>query len=478
MRRTLIAALALGLAVACYHRRDVTRADWGAVSPTNVLTVRTLEGKSVELHRFQFTTTQLIGVRKAATANATPDSVFIPLDSIAAVRASQLDRSATLMLSAAAVTATFVLFSFTQSTFRPEPVPYPPASCPFVYSWDGSRYILDSETYSGAIARALERTDVDNLDHLRAVRGRYRLRMRNERPETEYTDELSLLVVDHPTGTRAIPDANGALRLIRDERPPLQSRDFGGDTLPARAGRDLTFSMPPTRSTDSLALVLRARNTPMAAFALGQVLDLFGAGVYGFYRSLNQPITRSTVRGWMDREGALEVRVGTDSSWTTICRVPEVGPMIAKTVVVLLPPDVRRDSLRLRLESSPGLWVIESATLATYAGTGAVRAISPVNARTADGQDVAALLAARDGRYYVALEGRDVDLEYDAPPLATGATRSVLLQSTGHYYIDSPDTARPRVDIVQRILMDRGYAQRYFADAWVRAGNAPIIPLK
>ncbi|MGH7580926.1 MAG: hypothetical protein ACREM9_12180, partial [Gemmatimonadales bacterium] len=87
-------------------------------------------------------------------------------------------------------------------------------SCPLVYSWDGSQWRLDSGTFGGAIARALARTDVDNLQYAVAVRDTVRLRLANELRETDHVDELTLLAVDHPPGVGVAPTPAGAIRII------------------------------------------------------------------------------------------------------------------------------------------------------------------------------------------------------------------------------------------------------------------------
>ena len=93
------------------------------------------------------------------------------------------------------------------------------ASCPIVYSWDGSQWLLDSGTFGGAITRGLQRTDVDGLDHLSPTGGVLKLRVTNELDETDHLDALELLVVDHSPGTRIVPDGTGTMSEKRSAGP-------------------------------------------------------------------------------------------------------------------------------------------------------------------------------------------------------------------------------------------------------------------
>jgi hypothetical protein len=472
----MVATLACVALAGCYRRRDISRRDWGALDENRPITVQTLDRVNRQFDGFVFTTTGVAGWRTPKGSSARLDSVFVPLDSIAVVRVRELDKTRTFLLAAAAATATFIVIAQGRSDVRPEPLPLP-SSCPFIYSFDGKDWIFDSETYAGAVARALERQDTDNLEHLRAVDGRYRLRMKNDRHETDYTDEFALLVAEHPAGTRAISDIGGTVHVVGAGASPSSAREFGGDTIPSRAGWELSFPRP---AGDTVALVLRVKNTGVGPFALYHTLSLLGSDVYNWYAALGaQPLTRAVVRSWIEREGYLDVqtRSGSGGVWTSRARLPDVGAAIAKNEVVLLDlAGSPGDTVRVRLESSPRLWILEGVDLARYEGRATVRQLEPLSAHDERGADVAPLLAKRDGRYLVTTRGSDVSFEFAAPPRpAEGMTRSVLVRTFGHYYVETDDRAAPRRDIVDRLMRDRAFAQQYYSDAWVKAGNEPLV---
>src|ERR1019366_9241343 len=104
-------------------------------------------------------------------------------------------------------------------------------SCPFVYSWDGTRYVFDAEPYGGAIARGLEKDDYSELERLREQDGLYRLKITNEVDETQFTNLTELWVVDHPAGTRVAADVRGKLHTLAAPQAPLSAQDAAGHDL-------------------------------------------------------------------------------------------------------------------------------------------------------------------------------------------------------------------------------------------------------
>jgi hypothetical protein len=208
-RAVWIVCIAAVLVAACARTTRIDREDWGAISPDATIRVMTLDGTDRTLTRVVAFTDALEGFDATAA-----EAVTIPLDSVEYVETrSGSVVGPVLVAIAAGVTAIAIIDASGKSDIRPEPTP---TSCPFLYSFDGTDYVFDSETYAGAVTRGLERTDLDNLDHLRSSDGAYRLLLTNERPETEYTDELSLVVVDHPEGTSVHPDTRGSPRVIAD----------------------------------------------------------------------------------------------------------------------------------------------------------------------------------------------------------------------------------------------------------------------
>jgi len=358
-------------------------------------------------------------------------------------------------------------------------------SCPLVYSWDGSGWRLDSGTFGGAIMRALQRTDVDNLDHLVAIDGKLRLRVSNELRETDHVDRLQLLVVDHPAGTRVVPDHRGAFHVVRRPAPPVAAHDFEGQDVlqsvrsadgqgwesrrvlrdPSRSVRDglvLRFIRPAGAS--AAHLVLEGNNTPWSAALMGEWVAARGADVEAWYDSLNANRQLAHMLGQrVAQEAFLQVWLRTGEGWTRQGLFWEAGPEISKRQVMHLDlGSAQGDTVEVRLEAPPAFWWVDAVFLeaARYERI-SVHRVSAMTGVAHDGIDPLTGLAAIDGRYLTLETGQWAELTFAAPPPAPGATeRSYMLSSTGWYKIQTPPLATADAALLAQVETQPGGLSR------------------
>ena len=493
MRPRARAAARLGVTMSllvlgsCVRMTPVERADWGAIPADATVRITTLNGNVRTLSQVVVSTDALEGF---ATEGEVP--VRVPLDSIEYLENRSGPSAFPILLTiAAGIAAIAIIDASGEDPRRPAPTLVASISCPFLYSFDGDEYVFDSETYAGAITRGLERTDLDNLDHLRAIDGTYRLRLTNERPETEYTDALSLLVVDHPEGSAVHPDSRGSPRgfarvrgtttatgirggdFTRElEAPdgrvwvgdPVATTDLGVDSE-LRDGVELTFPRP---GGERALLAIHAQNTDLAARALQMFLELQGDDLVQWYRRVDHdPAARGQVAAWVMREGTLHVSVWIDGAWRLQDMLLTVGPMLPKTQLAQL--DIRGvtgDEVRVRIESARGFWSLDWVALGTEPdGELVLTSLVPSRAEDARGRDLAGILASADGAYYTALEGDRVELEFLAPPPPrAGSARTVLARSTGFYHTGTRAGGPAQTQLTERILTEPLFGSRYLIE--------------
>ena len=351
-------------------------------------------------------------------------------------------------------------------------------SCPVVYSWDGQHWRLDSGTFGGAIMPALSRTDVDNLLHAAAVRDTVRLRVANVSRETDYLDYLAVLAVDHRPGTVVVPDGEGRLHSLGAPVAPIAAADFRGSDVLARVhrsdgwswesapgGRDssraadvrdgveLSFQRPP--GTTAARLLVDASNTAWAELMMARFVALHGDATQAWYDSVaaDGRLARR-IGGMMAREVYLDVSVRVDGRWERQGLVREAGPEISKQQIVPLDlSGVSGDTVTIRLESAPSLWLVDRVAIDYSAPESfTAREITPSRAVDHSGRDIRTLLATADEREYVMERGDRAELAFAVPPIPSGRARSYVLVTRGWYRLDVPATGAPQFALLERVL--------------------------
>lgn len=349
------------------------------------------------------------------------------------------------------------------------------ASCPLVYSWDGTGWRLDSGTFGGAITRGFQRTDLDELQALVPSGDEIRLRVAAELPETEQVDALHLVVAEHGPGVQVIPDARGVLHGIGSLSAPVAARDRRGSALARVLSADgwswesnpsgLNPSKPEDRrdalelsfirpmGARAARLVVDGHNTVWATALLQQFIAAHGRETAAWYDSLDQqPAFARMVGQRLASEAFLSVLVLADTGWERQDLLWEAGPEVSKRQLALL--DLSRvsgDTLRIRLEAPPSFWQIDQVAIdfgdePSFSTT----RLDAASATNQEGRDLRPALSTQDGQYVTMEQGDRFDLTFRYPPAGSATSRTYLLESSGYYRIHTPTTGEP-----DRALLDR-----------------------
>ena len=298
-------------------------------------------------------------------------------------------------------------------------------SCPFVYSWNGTQYVFDGEPYGGAVTRGLERDDYSSLEHLRPdSAGLYRLLVTNEVNETQYTNLMELMVVDHAPGSRFEVDEVGKLHNVKTAVGPSTAQDQNGrDLVPwlsaadqkiweplpsldpsASVRQEIILTYPKPAGATRARLVARAGTGMWGSHMIREVLQLRGAQVTEWYAAIDKGgASLDSLHAWNVREElyVLKLDIEEGSAWRTRGLLPGGGPFLTETRVVSL--DLSRvsgDSLRLRIRPPSGFWALNSFEISYEDGAAplAVTTVAPIFREVSDTSPSWLLYASAYGR--------------------------------------------------------------------------------
>jgi hypothetical protein len=505
---TLCAALTLVQGCSSWRREPAGIRAVAAANP-RALRIRTRDGRRIELYGPRIMNDTLTGLNGADRNH----EARIPLDDILGVETSHFNAVGTVAMLAGTTAVVAVVVSLVRDAIKPTGGGAGGGlgsggsggsggggggggiggfggqfSCPTVYSWDGTRWRIDSGTFGGAITEGLQRTDVDNLEFATPQDGILHLRLTNELPETDHVDALAVIAVDHDSGTVVVPDPAGRLHTLRDVRSPVAAADFAGrdalarisatdgrawesrltirDTSRAaelRDGLELTFVRPAradTRSAPAAHLLVDGNSTTWAAELLGRFVTAHGDQTRAWYAALDaSPGLARATGARLAREGFLSASVWNGTHWTEQGLFWEAGPEVSKQQVLELDlAGIPGDTVRVRLTSAPSFWRLDRVAMDFSVDTPVIEhrlTMTRAATRGATASDVAQLIGIEDHSYYSLETGDMAELSFALPPAApSGMVRGFILRTSGWYRIQSDETGPADAGLFRAIASD------------------------
>jgi hypothetical protein len=369
-------------------------------------------------------------------------------------------------------------------------------SCPFVYSYDGARYVFDGEPFGGAICEGLERTDWCKLEHLKPVSDEYRLLLTNEVNEIQYTDEFKLWVVDHQPGATIVPDAEGNLYAVGEAIQPLRATDGRGTDISRRlkdndklfwesdlSAKDpnsiadwrdtiiMEFPKPP--GAKSAKLLVNGSTTLWGSQMLKRMTELRGEKIAQWFTELKDPANRELLDLWNKREELykLQVRVETGGRWVTRGILWGGGPFISEDRVVPLDlSGIEGNTLKILLAPPAGFWQLNSFAIDYSNGAKpGYQEIAGTKMIGHDGADLRGILSSTDQKFYVMPEtGQIATLLFPAPPSKPGYERTVFAKVSGYYDVRPKADGPVQAEVLNRITFEPGYAAGYALEEFMK----------
>ncbi|MFY0689976.1 MAG: hypothetical protein JXQ90_22585 [Cyclobacteriaceae bacterium] len=327
-------------------------------------------------------------------------------------------------------------------------------NCPHAYVFDGNEYHYDASMFTGAIAPALERHDFKIVPDYQPDESTYRMKIKNEEDETQFTDLLELKVVSHGKGVMAAFDQNGKVHAFSNMIEPsnlnneikwqLSESDedyfqFNEINQDGFSYLNLQFDMP--EKTDSANLLLVLKNTSWGAFAYNQMTQLFGES-YQSWVSKHRDQSKEDLMKWPIKQGVLlGVEVKTKSGWNVVEYVDLVGNVRSNRVAIPLNGLNSMDgNIEVRLKSGYRLWEIDQVGISYDQSSNVeVQTIAPL--LTHESQSLVQLNN-DDGDYLVQEQGDSLDIVFNG--LRSDALRTIFLHSKGHYITNRNYTGKPK----------------------------------
>lgn len=330
-------------------------------------------------------------------------------------------------------------------------------SCPTFYADSAGSWALEAEGFSYSIAALYESRDVDRLRTTLRPDGTVQIEVRNEALETHFINQLELLDVLHAPGEMVLPDADGKPVAVGATQPAIWARSGALDLLPVLAAADgrvtreilpqgelkpegldrgIDLELPVPAGADSMALVLRLRNSLLNTVLLYDVM-LGSRGLQSLdwqATALREIGPALEVAQWYSGNMGLRLLEITPEGAREIAHLRDTGPIAFKDVALVIAAP-RSTTIRLRLESVVDNWRIDQLSVASARRPEvAVLPLAAALDPSGEALDTALRhLSHADGQYLETSPGQRFTAVWQPEPLSPDRSRTFLLASQGYY---------------------------------------------
>jgi hypothetical protein len=340
-------------------------------------------------------------------------------------------------------------------------------SCPFIYSYDGEKFVFDAEPLGGATTQGLQRSELSKLEKIKETEGKYKIMVRNEVEETQYIDKLSLYVVDHDTSYEIYPDISCDIHAVKKLEGPLVAKDENGKDLTkfiekpdnlywqsklpieqpisqSNHRNQLNFAFQKPVDSKSAKLIINAGTTLWGSNMIREMLLLYGDSVDKWYNSIDSSVAaKETMMNFIEREELylLKLWVKEDNGWKMQNIIQGGGPFVAETRSYDLDlSKVIGDTLFIKVNPPYGFWTMDYIAIEYDSYTSPnMNEAKMISARNNYNKEISEFLSAVDENYFAMPSVGDYFIvEFEVPDINKNLTRTIFLKSTGYYEIHLP----------------------------------------
>ena len=443
---------------------------------------------------------------KVKLTKQTGNNRIIPINDVLEffVEKEEVDASLTTLfvigLIGAVALTTILIKNATDKNNDPQAPPLPPAeppdttgpSCPLVYSFDGEKYVFDSEPLSGVISENLTRTDYTKLELLKQSDGKFKLLVKNQPEETEMIDELKLAIVPHNKSTYVTPNPEGEFFKYKKIIRPLSVTDENGNDVSIffnekdnikwqtlmpydtsfRGGAErhsLKFRFPKPEGADYALLFVNCGTAYWGSKMIKVMLQLKGNKVSDWYgKLLSNDKEMKKLLQFLEREElfGLYVNLLEGDKYIKKTFIPAGGPLKDEDRIIRLPlKNVTGKYVEFILNPPAGFWKIDQIGMIydfEITGKDKIKVYDAVYAEDQDGNDLRSKINNIDKNYYaMPVYGNHAFVFYDVPPDFDKSRYDIFLKTTGYYDIHTDKGKPEQTALIEEILTTPGKIIEY-----------------
>lgn len=421
-----------------------------------------------------------------------------PLDSIKElyVEKREFDAGGTILVIIGAIAVAALLFvAFVAISLAAHPI----RSCPYIYSFDGTNYVLDAEPLGGAVCEGLERTDVSRLENLVNSDGQFKIIVKNVNDEQQRIDQLKFINIKHSAGEYIAPDFNKKfykysssvkpLSVVNEEGKDLTKflldkdnvkwqNDLPADTLQRsfNSKETITLKFPKPKNAKNAMLLINGGASYFGSNMIKELLDLRGNKVDEWYKSV-YPGSEEQMKMFeaMHRDEAyyMDIKIAEGNKLRNTGIMRSNGPIVDEDV--LYPVSLENhnsDFVEIVLTPQRYFWKFDQINIIYDYEEVVPSDIETLNiayAKDNNGVDVKDKLSAIDKDYYrMPNIGDRTDIYINTPVNYSKETNDIFVATTGWYEINLAKNKNPDFTSLDNMFNTEGGLYKFALETYIK----------
>ena len=359
-------------------------------------------------------------------------------------------------------------------------------SCPYVYSWNGDKYILEGEAFGTALGKGLETETCITLPKLKPFDNKLKIKLTNERPETHFFNTISLVAAEVDKDVTVYSDNKNILQTLvkskkingasdlndNDLRTQLLNEDnlyWESDLSSANNDHDfedqLFIDLKDVGDVDSISLVVAAINTEISSSVFKYLYMLLGDEFANFTRAAETDDELITILKETLTRSALKFDIWDGEKWKYTNQIYPEANFVKFNKLVRLPIMLHDGQMRIRLRCLTDVWKIDALhfddSIPRKIKTHKAEILSFQSNTLGNIDDI----KTKDDRYIKLLPGEEIVLEFnEIEPLEN--KKIVYSTNVGGYLyewiidesivvgegLEGLDTSTPKMKIVKSMM--------------------------
>ncbi len=323
-------------------------------------------------------------------------------------------------------------------------------SCPHNYTYDGNQYHYNNTLFTGATAPNLERHDYKSLPDYHPEDDSYKMLVKNEENEIQFTNLMELISVEHSKEVEIAMDQNGKVYTIKQrETAILLTSDNGSDlTYQLNQSDDQAYLFDQVGENNfshvfarfkvgsnkaDAKLIIRSKNSNWGGLVYHSFAELMGKNYSKWVKNNQKRTPEEAQKDVIEAGIPMIIEVKKNDEWVPIEAINLISEVNFNELIVPISEEyLSNETVEFRLSSGYKFWELdalqmdfskpETVTINRYAPTSAF-----------GNEEYASALFKDDERYMEhRMTGDSALVIFENLPIST-QKRSLFLHSKGYY---------------------------------------------